>query len=100
MPTMRYPKGKPNSLGNIYRGICAESSDMINGFCIFLKIISVACGISAMILISLAIAFPNGITYYEDRIPVKIFEIMISLIAVIYLSHDLGITLRKSKWLK
>jgi hypothetical protein len=85
MPTMRYPKGKSNT---------------INGLGIYLKIISIACGISAMILISLAIAFPNGITYYEDRMPVKIFEILISLIAVIYLLHDLEITLRKRKWLK
>ena len=100
MPTTRYPTGKPNSLENIYRGDSAENSDTINGLGIFLKTISVACGISAIILISLAIAFPNGITYYEDRMPVKIFEILISSIAVIYLLHDLEITLRKSKWLK
>lgn len=50
-------------------------------------------GISATILITLAIASPNGITYYEDRMPVKIFEILMSSIALIYLLRDLEITL-------
>ncbi len=58
-----------------------------------LKIISSACSISAIILISLAIASPNGITYYEDRIPVKIIEVLLSFIALIYLMRDLKITL-------
>ncbi len=60
---------------------------------IYLKIISIACGISAIILISIAIASPNGITYYEDRMPVKIFEVVMSSIAVIYLLNDLETTL-------
>jgi hypothetical protein len=60
---------------------------------ISLKIISIACGISAIILITLAIASPNGITYYEDRMPVKIFEILMSSIALIYLLRDLEITI-------
>ncbi len=100
MPTTKYPEGKPDSPEIIYRGDRADSSDRINGFGIFLKIISGACGISAIILISLAIASPNGIIYYEDRMPVKIIEILISSMAVIYLLHDLEITLIKSKWLK
>ena len=56
---------------------------------ILLKIISIACGISAMILISIAIAHPVGITYYENSIPFKIIEILLSSVAIIYLLYDL-----------
>jgi hypothetical protein len=56
---------------------------------LFLKICAISFSISAMILISLAIASPNGITYYEDKMPVKIIEILLSSLVILYLLNDL-----------
>jgi len=56
---------------------------------LYLKIVSVSFSISAIILITIAIATPNGITYYEDLMFIKIFEILLSSVAVLYLLHDL-----------
>ncbi len=67
---------------------------------LFIIIVSIAFSISAIILISMAIASPNGITYYEDRMSVKIFEILISSLAIIYLFHDLKIAIAGSKLFK
>ncbi|CAG1021311.1 hypothetical protein DOJK_00898 [Patescibacteria group bacterium] len=73
------------------------SSYLITNSGILLKIVSVACSISAIILISLAIALPHGITYYEDNMIIKILEILISCFAIMYLLHDLNITISKNK---
>ncbi|MCX9084881.1 MAG: hypothetical protein OIN87_08810 [Candidatus Methanoperedens sp.] len=59
-----------------------------------LRIISISFGISAIILISLAIASPNGITFYEDRMYIKSIEILFSTLAVIYMLRDLKTTIK------
>ncbi|MBU4076549.1 MAG: hypothetical protein KKI06_07560 [Euryarchaeota archaeon] len=64
---------------------------------LFFKIVSIAFSISAMILISLAIASPNGITYYEDVMLIKIIEILLSSLAILYLLNDLLKSLTESK---
>jgi hypothetical protein len=75
-------------------------SCLITNSGLLLKIVSVACSISALILISSAIAFPHGIIFYEDSMIIKILEILISWIAIMYLLHDLKITISKDKYIK
>jgi hypothetical protein len=58
-----------------------------------LKIVSVAWSISAILLISSAIALPDGITFYEPNMIIKIIEVLISLLAIMYLLHDLKISI-------
>jgi len=56
---------------------------------LFFKTVSVSFSISAIFLITIAIASENGITYHEDNILIKLIEITISCFAVIYLLYDL-----------
>jgi len=56
---------------------------------LYAKIVSVGISISAIILISLAIASPNGIRYYEDIMLIKIIEILLSSLAILFLLNDL-----------
>lgn len=75
-------------------------SYLITNSGLLLKTVSVACSISAMILISSAIALPHGITFYEDSMIMKILEVLISWFAIMYLLHDLKITISKDKNIK
>ena len=63
-------------------------SYLITNSGLLLKTVSVACSISAMTLISSAIALPHGITFYEDSMIMKILEVLISWFAIMYLLHD------------
>lgn len=67
---------------------------------LYIKIVSIAFSISAILLISIAIAIPEGITYYEDSVTVKIIEVILSSLSITYLLHDLKIAIINSKCIK
>jgi len=50
---------------------------------LYMKIVSTAFSISAIILISMAIYSPNGIRYYEDIMLIEIIEILLSSLVIL-----------------